>query len=166
MNAQTEDFSEQSAAFQKIWMESFTKLMQAASVVTPNSAPPEVLREMRNGILNALTKSWDEFLRSPQFQEAMKQWMDQAIAVRKMSHDLMGKVRKEMQEPSRDDIDAIMLSMRHMETRILDRLEALEKQLKSSHDGPTEAQLEPAKPARNRKRRSRRTGSKTNPSLS
>ena len=161
MSAQNEDFSEQSAAFQKIWMESFTKLMQAASLVTPNSAPPELLREMRNSILNALGKSWDEFLRSPQFQETMKQWMDQAIAVRKMSHDLMGKVRKEMQAPSRDDIDAIMLSMRHMETRILDRLEALEKQ-KDGHNGSAETESASAQPARSRKRRSRRTAKKTN----
>jgi len=164
MSTQTEDFSEQSAAFQKIWTESFTKLMQAASLCNPNSPPPELLREMRNGILNALAKSWDEFLRSPQFQESMKQWMDQAIALRKMSHDLMGKVRKEMQAPSRDDVDAIMLSMRHMETRILDRLEALEKQFKGGHNGSVQTETETGQAAR--KRRPRKTAGKNNQSTS
>lgn len=135
MSTETDSFSEQSAAFQKIWTESFTKLIQAASIFTPSSAPPELLREIRSGILNALAKSWDEFLRSPEFQESMKQWMDQAIAFRRMSHDFMGKIRKEMQAPSRDDIDTVMLSMRHMETRILDRLEALEKQLNGTDNG-------------------------------
>lgn len=160
MSTQTEDFAEQSAAFQKIWTESFTKLLQTASMFNPNSPPPELMREMRNGVLNALAKSWDEFLRSPQFQQVMKEWMDKAMAVRKMSHDLMGKVRKEMQAPSRDDIDAIMLSMRHMETRILDRLEALEKQVKGGHNGS--AQVETETEGTSKKRHPRKTARKTN----
>jgi len=53
----------------------------------------------------------------PQFVEAMKQWMDQAIAFRKMTNDFMAKVRNEMQAASRDDIDNVMLSVRHMEKR-------------------------------------------------
>ena len=129
MSEQTENFSEQASAFQKIWTESMSKLMQAACTFTPNSAPPELLREIRSGILEALSKSWNEFLRSPQFQEGMKQWMDQAIAFRKASNDFMAKVRKEMQAPSRDDIDAVMLAVRHMETRVLGRIEELARQV-------------------------------------
>jgi len=129
MSDQTENFTEQTAAFQKIWMESMSKLMQAAFTFTPNSAPPELLRDIRNGILQALAESWNEFLRSPQFQEGMKQWMDNAVAFRKQSNDFMAKVRKEMQAPSRDDIDTVMLTVRHMEKRILDRVEELAKQV-------------------------------------
>jgi hypothetical protein len=129
MSDQSENSSEQTAAFQKIWMESMSKLMQAAFTFTPNSAPPELLREIRNGILQALAESWNEFLRSPQFQDGMKQWMDNAIAFRKMSNDFMAKARKEMQAPSREDMDSVMLSVRHMETRILDRLEELSQEL-------------------------------------
>jgi hypothetical protein len=128
MNDQT-DFSEQSAAFQKIWLESMSKLMQAACTFSPNSAPPELLREIRSGIFQALSETWNEFLRSPQFHQSMKQWMDSAVAFRKMSNDFMAKVRKEMQAPSRDDIDTIMLTVRHMETRLLDRIDALSKQI-------------------------------------
>jgi hypothetical protein len=135
MSNTAENISEQAEAFQKIWTESFTKLIQAASVFTPNSAPPELLREIRSGILNALAKSWDEFLRSPQFQESMKQWMDRAVAFRKTTQDIMTRARKEMQAPSSSDIDAIMLSVRHMETRILNRLEALEQQFKAAGNG-------------------------------
>ena len=129
MSEQSENFSEQAAAFQNIWADSMSKLMQAACTFPPNSAPPELLREIRSGILEALSKSWNEFLRSPQFQEGMKQWMDQAIAFRKASNDFMAKVRKEMQAPSRDDMDAVMLAVRHMETRVLDRIEELAKQV-------------------------------------
>ena len=64
-------------------------------------------------------------MRSPQFLESMKQWMDTAINFRKMTNDFMAKVRNEIQAPSRDDIDTVMLTVRHMEKRLLDRVEDL-----------------------------------------
>jgi hypothetical protein len=129
MSEPSENFTEQAAAFQKIWFDSMAKVMQAAFTTPPDSAPPELLRQIRNGILQALTEAWNEFLRSPQFQESMKKWMEQAVAFRKMSNDFMAKARKEMQAPTSSDIDAIMLAVRHMETRVLDRLEEVEKQV-------------------------------------
>ena len=163
MSTTTESFSEQSAAFQKIWTESFTKLMQAASSFGPNSAPPELLREIRSGILTALSKSWDEFLRSPQFQDSMKQWMDQAIAFRKTTQDVLSRARREMQAPTSNDIDAIMLSVRHMETRILSRLEALEQQVAGARNGSAHGAA-PAKGARRARRRpARRVSGRTAP---
>jgi hypothetical protein len=77
---------------------------------------------MRSGIFQALGQSWEHFLRSPQFMEGMKQWMDNAMAFRKMSNDFFTKVRHETQTTSREDIDSVMLAVRHMETRILDRV--------------------------------------------
>jgi len=113
------------AEFQKIWGETFSKLMQLGFTFSPESAPPEFMRQMRSGIFEALGQSWEHFLRSPQFMEGMKQQMDQAIAFRKMSNDFFTKARHETQAASRDDIDAVMLAVRHMETRILDRIEEL-----------------------------------------
>lgn len=131
MNDQSQNFAEQGAAFQKIWLESMSKLMQASFTFSPDSAPPELLREIRNGVLKALGESWNDYLRSPQFQESMKQCLDNAVAFRKQTNDFMAKVHKEMQTPSRDDIDTVMLAVRHMETRILDRLEEVTKQVEA-----------------------------------
>src|SRR5437588_4353647 len=99
--------------------------MQAAYTVSPNSAPPEVLKQMRSGIFQALAASWDEFLRSPQFLEGMKQWMESAINFRKLSNDFLSRARNEIQAPSRNDIDTVLLAVRHLETRVLARLEEL-----------------------------------------
>jgi hypothetical protein len=129
MSDNFEKTTEQAAAFQKIWMESMSRLMQTAFTFTPNSPPPEVMREIRSGIFQALAQSWEEFMRSPQFLEGMKQWMESAINFRKMTNDFMAKVRNEMQAPSRDDIDTIMLSVRHMEKRLLDRVDELSAQV-------------------------------------
>jgi hypothetical protein len=68
-------------------------------------------------------------MRSSQFTESMKQWMDNAINFRKMSNDFMAKVRNEMQAPSRDDTDTVMLTVRHMEKRLLDRIDDLANQV-------------------------------------
>jgi hypothetical protein len=121
--------AEQWAVFQKIWGDTFTKLMQLGFTFSPESAPPEFMRQMRAGIFQGLSQAWDQFLRSPQFLEGMKHWMDNAMAFRKMSNDFLSKARHETQSTSRDDIDNIMLAVRHMETRILDRVEDIATQV-------------------------------------
>src|SRR5438874_1448628 len=121
--------AEQVAAFQKIWNESMTQMMQTALTMAPSSAPPEVLRQIRGGLFQALAQSWDEFMRSPQFLEGMRQWMETAVNFRKMSNDFMARVRNELQAPSREDIDAVMLNVRHMEKRLLDQIEELSSQI-------------------------------------
>jgi hypothetical protein len=153
--------AEQMAAFQKMWGDSMSKIMQGAFSSQPNSPPPEVLRQIRSGILQALAQSWDEFMRSPQFLEGMKQWMDNAVTFRKASNDFMAKVRNDLQAPSRDDIDSIMLTVRHMEKRLLDRLEDLGQQVsalngraaKGTGQAPSRAgAAKPKQPANARKR--------------
>src|SRR5437660_12804489 len=158
MNENFEKTAEQAAAFQKIWAESMAKMMQAAFSMTPNSAPPEVLRQIRSGLFQALAQSWDEFMRSPQFLEGMKQWMDNAINFRKMTNDFMARVRNELQAPSREDIDTIMLSVRHMEQRLLSKVEALSSQVNELNQrlngqaGNFKSRSPRPQPSRNRKK--------------
>jgi uncharacterized protein (DUF2267 family) len=125
MTDTTDGAADSAAAFAKIWGESITKLLQTAMAFGPEAAPPEVVREIRAGVFKALANSWDEFMRSPQFLEAMKHWMENAITFRKLTNDFMANVRNEMQATSRDDVDTIMLAVRHMEKRLLDRIEEL-----------------------------------------
>ena len=126
----SEKTAEQWAAFQRIWTDTFTKMMQLG-FTSPDAAPPEFLRQMRAGIFQALSQSWDEFMRSPQFLESMRQWMENAIAFQKMSNDFLTKARHETQAPAREDIDATMQAVHHMETRVLDRMEELAQQVEA-----------------------------------
>jgi hypothetical protein len=151
MSDNFEKTAEQAAAFQQIWMDSMSKVMHAAFTFGSNSPPPDVLKQIRTGIFQALAQSWEEFMRSPQFLESMKQWMDHAINFRKMSNDFMAKVRNEIQAPSRDDIDTVMLTVRHIEKRLLDRMEDLAAkitELNNRLDGQTGKA--PAKPVSRR----------------
>lgn len=154
----------EAAAFQKMWMENLAKTMQAAFKFTPDSAPPEMLRQIRSGIFQSLSESWEEYMRSPQFLDAMRQWMDNAITFRKISNEFLGRVRNDMQAPSPSDIDTVMLAVRHMEKRLLDRLDELSARL-DKLDGaqrpgqrPEPARAPGAKARNGSRSRSQKTG--------
>lgn len=134
MTAPFEQVGQEMAAFQRMCLETFLKTMEGAFKSTPDSTPPEIMRQIRSAIFRALAHSWDEFMRSPQFLEGMKQLMDNAITFRKVSGEFLGRVRNEAQAPSRNDIDTLMLAMRHMEKRLLDRLDEVANQ-KSKGNG-------------------------------
>jgi hypothetical protein len=55
--------------------------------------------------------------------------MENAISFQKLSGDLLAKVRNDLQAPSRGDVDSIMLTIRHLEKRLLDRMDDLSVQL-------------------------------------
>ena len=144
MSDQFEKAAEQVSAFQRVWTESMSKVMQAAFTTAPGAPPPEIIKQIRAGIFQALAQSWEDFMRTPQFTESMRQWMDNAIHFRKMTNDFMAKVRNEMQAASRDDVDQVILSVRHMEKRLLDRIDQLGKEVGAANGGA-------GKPPRRRK---------------
>lgn len=120
---------ERASAFQKIWMDTFTQMARTGFSFSPDSTPPEFLRQMRSGIFGALSKSWEEFMRSPQFLDSMKSMMENAITFRKMSNDFLTEAHHGMQGTARVDIDNLMLAIHHLETRILDRIEEVSTRL-------------------------------------
>jgi len=122
---------EQWSAFQKIWGETFSRMMQLGFTASPDAVPPEILRQIRSGILQAMAQSWDQFLRSPQFLESTKQWMDGALAFRKLSTDFLTKVRHGGEGAAREDVDAVMQGLRHLEGRILARLDEIVARLEA-----------------------------------
>jgi hypothetical protein len=161
MEEKFEKNAEQAAAFQKMWLESMSKMMQAAFTFSPNSPPPEVMRQIRSGIFSALADSWDKFMRSPEFLEGMRQWMEQAIAFRKTTSDFMARVRNELQSPSRDDIDSVMLTVRHMEKRLLDRMESLAAQIDELKERPEGTKRAAARGASRSRRANKEPGARS-----
>ncbi len=129
MNDSTGNTFEQAAAFQKLWMETFTKMAQTGFSFTPDSTPPEFLRQMRSGIFQALSKSWEDYMRSPQFRDSMKAMMDNAITFRKMGNEMLTQAHHSLQGTARADIDDLMQAIHHLETRILDCVEKVTTRL-------------------------------------
>ena len=148
---------EQWEAFQKIWLETFSKLGETAFTFNPQSAPPEVLRHLRNGILQALSKSWEEFLRSPQFLEGMKKWMDGSLQFQSMTNDFLAKARQQTGGVARPDVDSVLMAVEHLERRLLDRIEEVARQVDQLQKaGPRPRRPRQAGPARQKPRRQRK----------
>jgi hypothetical protein len=120
---------EEAAAFQRIWLETISRTLQMGFTISPTTPPSELARQVRSGIFEGMANSWEHFMRSPQFLTTVRQWTENAIAFRKLSHDLMARVRTELQAPSRNDIDSIMMTVRHMEHRLLNRLDDLSAEI-------------------------------------
>jgi len=137
--------SKQFDVFGQMWADFIKRSADAGFSFKPDAPPPEAARSVRDATLKAWAQWWDEYLRSPQFVQTMKQSMDAAIQARKQMNDWMGKAQHEMGGASRQDIDQLMLTLRHVEQRIADaaerlgdRLDALEARLDALDDNPPE----------------------------
>ncbi len=129
MNEQTSNFFPGADIFTRMWSDFASKSMGAGVAFTPNSTPPEAARQMRSAMFQAWTEYCDQFMRSAEFLDMMKQSLAASIQARKQLNDFLGQVHHEFQGVSRQDMDQIMLSLRHLERRLLDSLERVSGQL-------------------------------------
>jgi hypothetical protein len=113
----------------RMWMDMATRIAQSNTGYEPDASPPEAARQARSSLFQAMSQHFEQMMRSPQMLEMMKQSMDMMFSSRKQYNDMLSRIRQEMQGTSRRDIDNLMLSVRHMETRVLDRLEEVSFQL-------------------------------------
>ena len=117
---------DQVAAFQKLWTDSFANMASVWSQFSPGSPPSDEMRKMRGGMLKVLAETWDEYMRTPQFMEMMKASLNGALDLKRMARDGMNRVHEQFETPSKEDIDGVLLAIRHVEGRLLDRLEGLD----------------------------------------
>lgn len=117
---------DQVAAFQKLWTDSFANMASVWSQFSPASPPSDEMRKMRGGMLKVLAETWDEYMRTPQFMEMMKGSLNGALDLKRMARDGMNRVHEQFETPSKEDIDGVLLAIRHVERRLLDRLEGLD----------------------------------------
>jgi hypothetical protein len=120
---------EQAIAFQKLWMDSFANMASVWSQFSPGSPPSDELRKMRGGMLKVLAETWDEYMRTPQFMEMMQASLNGALDLKRMARDAMNRVHEQFENPSKEDIDDVLLAIRHVERRVLDRLEGLDERV-------------------------------------
>ena len=120
---------DQVAAFQKLWLDSFANMTSVWSEFSPSSPPADELRKMRGGMLKVLAETWDEYMRTPQFMELMKASLNGALDLKRMARDGINRVHEQFENPSKEDIDDLLLAVRHVERRLLDRLEGLDNRV-------------------------------------
>ena len=116
---------EQAQQLGALWLEMMTKMMSVALTTDAKSPPTDAARHIRDASLGALGQQTDKYMRSPQFLRQMKESLDAQIALRKQLNQFFTEALHSVQGVARQDVDALSLSVRHMETRVLDRIEAL-----------------------------------------
>jgi len=115
----------------KMWSDFAAQMMRAGTAFTPDRTPSDMTKEMRSAMFKAWSEHLDQFMRSPDFLDALKQSMGTSLKARKQWNDFMGQVQHGLQMATRQDVDQILSSLHHAERRILDRIEELTEQLES-----------------------------------
>lgn len=115
--------------YAKIWTDFMTKMALAGVSATPGATAPDAARQMRGSMFRSMAEMAEESMRTPQFLEMMRQSMDAMLGFRKHLDSFFTQTRQASQGTTREDIDSIMLTIRHMERRILDRVEDLAQQM-------------------------------------
>ncbi len=129
MEKKIKDSFEQAAAFQKMWMDTMTGMTRVWSAYSPEKPPPEQLKNMRNQTLRAIASSWEEFMRTPQFMEMMRDSMNNGMAWKGAAKEGIDRIHATMQTAAKKDIDGVLLAIRHVEKRVLDRIETLQENI-------------------------------------
>jgi translation initiation factor 2 alpha subunit (eIF-2alpha) len=119
MSDSIEKSFDQVAAFQKLWLDSFADMASIWSQFSPTSPPSDELRKMRGGMLKVLAETWDEYMRTPQFLQLMKASLSGMLDVKRMARDGLNRVHDQLENTSKQDVDDVLMAVRHVERRIL-----------------------------------------------
>jgi hypothetical protein len=118
-------------SFARIWTDFAAQMMKSGTIPFPEQSPPDAARQWRSAMFKSWSDYCDQFMRSAEFMEMMKQSLAASIAARRQLNEFLGNAQHELQGASRQDVDQIMLSLRHMERRMVDGTERLADQMKA-----------------------------------
>ena len=130
--------------FTKFWTDCVSKMTGAGFAPNPPQVSDDAIKQMRRAFFDAWAHHCDELMRSPAFLDGMKKSMDGALAFREQLNQFMTKALHGAQAPARSDTDSIMLVLRSLEERVLDRLDRLEQRVASIDDASTDPEQSPS----------------------
>lgn len=134
-------------AFTKFWTDYMSRLGAAGMPTPAMPDSSEATRQMQRMMFEAMAKYADEFMRSPQYLEAMKQSLDNALAFRRQIDEFLTKALHASQSPARSDVDQLVALVRNVEERILERVDALERRIDGHKPGAKVAAPPQSEPA-------------------
>lgn len=120
-----DNYFDQAQRFGQMWLDFMMRSMQAATGMTPQTPPLEAMRQVRTAMLGAMSQAAEQWMRSPQFLDLMKQSMDGALSYWQQLSGVLTQARHATQGVAHEDVDALMVSVRHLEQRLLDRMEEM-----------------------------------------
>jgi hypothetical protein len=113
--------------FMRFWTDLMSKMTAAG--VTPPHPSQDLMQQLRRAYFDALAEQADQFLRSETFLNAMKQGMESSLAWQQAINQFLQKGLATAQIPSRADAEQLVVLLRGMEERVLDRIEDLSRRV-------------------------------------
>lgn len=115
--------------FLQFWQDAMSRMTGGA---TPATAPSnDVLQAMRRTFFDAMARLCDDYLRSPQFLEMMKQSMDHALAFRRQLNQFLTSALQAAQMPTQEDLGEIREALQSIQDGLLQRVEDLSRRVNS-----------------------------------
>ncbi len=139
----------------RMWTEFASKMVQAGLAAPPGTPPPQAARQVRSALFKAMADACDDYLRSPQFLEMMRQSLRHSIQLRQQCNEFLGQMWHESQCASRQDVDSLMQVMEQVEKRMVSEFDRIGSQLaafesrldKLDGAGPCRKRRRPGRPA-------------------
>lgn len=132
----TEGSANPTEQFTRFWTDMMAQMGQNAGAMggATNGQPgapafPDQSKAMQRAMFDTMARYFDDFMRSEQFLEQMKQTMDQSLAMKKMFDDFLIRTQTTLQSPVRGDVEDIAQLLRSIEGRLLDRIDELEEKV-------------------------------------
>ncbi len=113
----------------------------------PNSE--DASKQMRRVFFDFWATQCEEYMRSEQFLDAMKQSMENAMAFKQQTNDFLSRVLKDTPMPTKTDTDSLMLVLRSFEEKVLTRLESISRRV-DALENVAKAESSKAMPAKRR----------------
>jgi len=117
--------------FGQLWLEMLSRSGSLLDQVKPGTLPTEAARQVRGAVFKCMADQAEQFMRSETFLQAMKQSMDAALNYQKQTQSMFTELRHYTEGVASADVDAAMMLLRQIESRVLDRLEDLEVQIQA-----------------------------------
>ena len=137
---------EQAQQLAGMWMEMATKMATAGMAFRQDQTPPEVAREVRDATFTAMGQAADKYMRSPQFLSMIKASLDASIGWRKQFNQMLTEAHHNVQGVAKQDVDTLTLAVKHLETRVLARVEEIGAQLEEINRRLAAVEAEKASP--------------------
>ncbi len=115
--------------FMRMWMDMFSKMPGGNG--SAETFPTDAARQMRDNYLQSLSRQSEEFMRSPQFLDMMKQSTDAAIAFRQQVNEMLVRTHHALGGVAKPDVDGLLMAVRRCETRVLDKLDELSARIET-----------------------------------
>jgi len=115
--------------FMRLWLDGAEKMAAAGSMGCPTTFPGDGVRQMRDMYFQSLAQSTEQFMRTPQFLEMMKQSTDLAVTLRQQTNDALAQAHHAVGSLAQPDVDSLLMAIRRCETRVLDKLDELSTRL-------------------------------------